>query len=299
MKKLILLTICLFLLQIVSNAQFSIELGNDTTYCLQSNSIDTLYLGTNLEIYNGKPPFNYAWECHLDMGKTGHYTASNFLNDSTISNPYFIEKYPFNSWIKYILNVKDSENNIAQDSIKVRFSNFGYSLISYTVNLCEGDSFQFDGIEYITGGISPLQFTWQPISGLSDPNSLFSWCKPDTSTDYYQVASDNIGCISDKNLLYRVRLQSLRINEELANNYNSIINPVQVGSNILFNNPLNNIAEISIYNMLGQKLSVVTTTNNSVDLQSFANDSDILIIMIRINDKIGILKYFTKLIYIY
>jgi hypothetical protein len=66
----------------------------------------------------------------------------------------------------------------------------------YEIWIDKGDSTQFLIDTFITGGIEPVQYYWQPGESLQDSTVMPAWAKPDTTTEYSLVATDAIGCIS-------------------------------------------------------------------------------------------------------
>ncbi len=58
----------------------------------------------------------------------------------------------------------------------------------------------------IGGGIGPLTYYWQPKTYLSDPDSLVTWCKPDSSIQYKEFAIDSCGCVSYIETVYDIRV---------------------------------------------------------------------------------------------
>ena len=183
MKKLLIAHFCV-LLSLTGFSQFAVDAGKDTTYCYSICSDKKLYLGKDIKIKNGMEPYTFAWECAVPVTSRLTFTASDFLNDTTQTVPYFVDHHLDQKWVKYILHVTDKNGDRAKDSLRVRFSSFGYSLGYQVIELARGDSFLIRA-GGVTGGISPLKFLqWTPTKGLSDTNNVFSWCKPDFSTEY-------------------------------------------------------------------------------------------------------------------
>ena len=161
-------------------SQLNVKLGKDTTYCVGLHP-DTMYLPQNITINGGIEPYTIAWECKVPKGLYEFYTASDFLNDTTILTPYFVNSHNPGKWILLTLHVTDSENNYVKDSIRIRFSTFRY-LPGYSVIEAEkGDSVLFNRSS-VGGGIEPLRFHWQPTIGLTNPHTLITWCKTDSLT---------------------------------------------------------------------------------------------------------------------
>lgn len=191
-----------------SSAQFSIDAGKDTTYCSEQN-FNSQILGAASKITNGKPPYKFAWECVYRLTDKLIFSASSLLNDTTLQTPTFKNIPVDQVWLKFTLTVTDSENNVARDSLSVRFSRFAYLTGGgqpwFYVE--KGDSillsFPNSGIG---GGIEPLTYYWQPKTYLSDPDSLVTWCKPDSSIQYEEFAIDSCGCVSFIETVYDIRV---------------------------------------------------------------------------------------------
>lgn len=164
-----------------SYGQLTVDAGKDTTYC---TGVGKMYLGRNVTIKNGVEPYSISWECEVPRGGLHpFYTASDLLSDTTAVSP-IIKGIPINNqWIKFTLNVRDSKNNCAKDAIRVRFSSFVYLTGYPGAQIKKGDSILFRNSS-IVGAIEPLEFHWQPKTGLSNPDSLVTWCKPDHTTLY-------------------------------------------------------------------------------------------------------------------
>ena len=206
----ILLFLISFLISTSTYSQFKVDAGKDTTFCTGQN-IDSLFLGATTKIENGTPPFSIQWECKIPKGLDAYYTASDLLSDTTILSPYFLYNTNHVEWIKFILHVTDSENNYAKDSIFIRFSKFGYLTGGGQTRFYieKGDSILLNFSDAgIGGGISPLTYQWQPKTYLSNPDSVITWCKPDSSIQYEVVAIDSCGCVSESVMVYDIRVLS-------------------------------------------------------------------------------------------
>lgn len=185
-----------------------VDAGKDTTYCSEQN-FNAQILGTTAKITNGKPPYKIAWECIYRIADILVFHASFLLNDTTLQTPTFKNIPVDQDWLKFTLTVTDSENNSASDSLFVRFSRF----VSLTGGgqprhyIEKGDSimltFPNSGIG---GGIEPLTYYWRPKTYLSDPDSVTTWCKPDSSVQYEEFAVDSCGCVSTIETVYDIRV---------------------------------------------------------------------------------------------
>lgn len=227
-----------------------VNAGNDTTYCVGLYSTD-IPMGLKINIQNGVAPYTYAWECKVPKGNYSFYTASDFLNDTTALSPSFTYPPGNNQWVTFTLHVTDSENNSGKDSIRLRFSKFGYLLGYPGVEINKGDSILLS-FSSIGGGIEPLKFHYQPEAGLSNPDSLVTWAKPEVSTTYDIIATDSCGCVSEPNTAYYVMVM---VSQELPDYY--------MGN---YSCSLSNCSK----NQLGQ-YDCVNTSNHSLRFEKTSN----------------------------
>lgn len=246
-----------------SHAQLTVDAGKDTTYCAGLYPHEMI-LGSQATIKNGVEPYTIAWEAKVELWQNRIYTASHFLSDTALLSPE-IKNHSINSGcITFFLNVTDNQNHTAKDSIRVRFSSFGYTTGYYEVNLQKGDSVLFHESS-VGGGIEPLSYRWEPTTGLSNPDSLVTWCKPDHSTSYNVIATDSCGCVSAPSMVYNVHVTPL-------------LNIVQEGTTIYFDNPNNQLAQIILQSIDGQKIGEFKTSENNFNtFQIIQNEGNYLI----------------------
>ncbi|MCF6332824.1 MAG: T9SS type A sorting domain-containing protein [Draconibacterium sp.] len=174
-------------------SQMTVDAGKDTTYCTGLN-IGTLFLGKNATIINGVEPYSYKWECKVELSPTLIFTASNFLNDTTIATPYFKD------WItdmepekiNFFVSVTDSLGNYAKDSINIGFSGCVCLTGTIVIYINKGDSVWLDASGGSYGKYE--KFFWEPEYGLTNPDSSATWCKPEVETSYSLVQIDTFGC---------------------------------------------------------------------------------------------------------
>ncbi|HET6557116.1 MAG TPA: T9SS type A sorting domain-containing protein [Prolixibacteraceae bacterium] len=248
---LMLISICLSF-SLNTHGQIIVEAGNDTTYCSGVYTTE-IPMGLKVKIQNGIEPYTYAWECKIPKGNYSFYTASDFLNDTTAISPSFTYPPANNQWVTFTLHVTDSENNSGKDSIRFRFSKFGYLLGYPGVEINKGDSILLS-FSSIGGGIEPLKFHYQPETGLSNPDSLVTWAKPEVSTTYDIIATDSCGCVSEPNTAYYVMVM---ISQELPDHY------MGKYSGILSNCSKNQLGQYDCVNTSNSSLRFVKTSNKS------------------------------------
>lgn len=266
--------------------QLFVDAGKDTTYC---SEIGERYLGKGVTIKNGVEPYSIAWECKVQKGSYSYYTASDLLNDTTVISPYFKGKPSSNQWITFIIHVTDSENNSAKDSIKVRFSQFFYLTGYPGSEIHKGDSILLRDSS-IGGGIEPFKFRWHPETGLSDPDILVTWCKPDVTTLYYIVATDSCGCVSYPNAAYYVIVLPTGLNE-IKNDTGNLLNIRQNGNMLYFNNPFKQEARITIYSINGVARYHLTMTDDHFETDHLLDSKGIFLVKISVGELTGSGKY--------
>jgi hypothetical protein len=61
------------------------------------------------------------------------------------------------------------------------------------VRIVPGSSIRLEG--RVTGGAAPVQYSWSPVTGLSNPLALDPVASPTTTTDYVLTATSGNGCV--------------------------------------------------------------------------------------------------------
>lgn len=265
-KVLITLVFSLFITSV--SGQFKVKIGNDTTYCYQ-NFKNGIHLAPHLKFENGQPPYTYTWttywEAEVPFIRKNIFTASDFVNDTTLSNPIFNERanniFGPSNWIQFILKVTDNNKNVAIDSINIRVSiiaDVPSMEYQYEIYINQGDSVWLDGAsDYM--GIKPYQkYIWEPTTGLSHPDSVQTWCKPIKEGGYEFSVFDSVGCQSAFTPLYQIRFKSTNI--DIINDEND--NIIQVGNAIHFNNQKAESTQITFLDLSGRIIHKTETKNH-------------------------------------
>ncbi len=281
-----LLVLCFsFFFTLSSHGQLFVDAGNDTTFCTGPNT-DSLIIGANVKIENGVEPYTIAWECEVNS-ILGLETASDILNDSTLISPTIINGcWVYTNGVKFTINVTDSVGNYAKDSINVGFSGCGCVLGYQVIFLNKGDS------TWLDAGIPGGRFTafyWEPSDGLTDPGSASTWCKPDTTTDYFIVSVDTFGCTCSCHS-YEIRIITTN-SEDFELHSKGNINPCQKGTKVYFNNAMNLEALISLFSLDGKLLHESSTFNDNFEVSRLLHKRGIYIVKISIGGNIGICKF--------
>lgn len=270
---------CTFLL-LTNNcySQLTVNAGTDTTFC-RGLYLDTFHIGKNMVIENGNEPYSYKWECEVKVTDDLIYTAGDFLNDTTIRSPFFIDYLTGSEWIKFYVEVKDAENNFAKDSLNVRFSGFSYLTAYIVIEAQKGDTLLFNQSS-VGGGIEPLHFYWQPVTGLSNADSLVTWCYTDSlnnySTNYEIVAVDSCGCISAPNQAYEVRIVPTDIHN-IHSEKGKQLRLRLSGTELFFENHKWLNSTIKVYALSGQLIFTSSSNNNHFDFEGILNSNNIYI----------------------
>lgn len=192
------------------NAQLKVDAGNDVKVCFPDNPlVARTQLGGFPVASGGIEPYIYTWSGKLpiyyDEDHIKWVKASEFLNDTTKSNPTFKSTDAPYDWVTFYLKVEDAAGNVEFDSVKIINAFIRIHLI-YMIprTIKRGDSIQFFGdVYYKDNKFLPMQYTLSPTYGLTDPTDLYGWAKPRTSTTYYLQVVNTAGCIA-KNEYLRV-----------------------------------------------------------------------------------------------
>ena len=276
----ILYLVCLILfIAKLGIAQLAVDAGTDTTFCTGSN-IELLQLGTNAKIENGIEPFIIAWECKIPKGLYSYYTASDLLNDTTVLSPHFKDYLTNNELIKFILNVTDSVNNYAKDSIWIRFSGCGCITGTIVVEINKGDSVWLDAGNESHGKYK--KSFWEPKYGLTHPDSSATWCKPEVNTSYSLVQIDTFGC-NCSCPVYEIRIISTEVNE-FNSKKDNLLEIRQDGTVIHFNNPFKKEAHITLYSINGIKKHNLKIAENYFELAGLLKEKGIYIVKISVGE---------------
>jgi hypothetical protein len=190
------------MISMASYSQISVDAGSDTTFCAGPYFSDTMFIGKNAKIKNAIEPYSVSWNCKVPLGLNSYLTASSILNDTKIVSPYIVFGPTITDSIKFYLTVSDHEGNFVTDSVCVHFSFYPLTNDYQVIYLSKGDSV------LLNGGIAEGEtdsIYWQPKEGLSNPDQASTWCKPDTTTDYYFIKVDPFGCACP-HLTYVVRV---------------------------------------------------------------------------------------------
>lgn len=236
------------LMTYISFAQCVADAGPDKVVCtgLGFNDIDSTSIGGNPTASFGVPPYTYTWSAYYEYDVANQifiYTASDFLNDTSVANP--VLKETFHDDLDFYLTVTDANNNVCRDTVRIRFSFFYGHLAYFQHYITEGDSVKLDyNSSNVGGGIGPLSFVWQPQHGLSDSTSQVVWAKPTQNEGYYLRVTDSAGCVAEGGTLYYIIVYPVSVSELLNNSALSI-----------YPNPTSDFVSIKSENLAEQKFT--------------------------------------------
>jgi hypothetical protein len=270
-----------------SFGQLTVDVGKDTTYCSDPGT-SSISMGLKVKIKNGVAPYTLAWECVVvPYGILKPLTASDILNDSTLISPTIknaIWIFTENK-VKFILYVTDHLGNRVKDSINVDFSRCVWILGYQVIEINKGDSIWLDAG---TPQGSVAAYHWDPSSGLSNPDSSATWCKPEVKTDYFLTSIYTSGC-SCSNQIYEIRIITTNTDSKINSENN--INPFQKGSRVYFNNNINQEALVSMFSLDGKLIHKCISNTNYIEASQLLPERGTYIVKISLNGNIGVCKY--------
>ncbi|MEO5674427.1 MAG: T9SS type A sorting domain-containing protein [Chitinophagales bacterium] len=126
-------------------------------------------------------------------GTSFAWTPATGLSDSSIANPVATP----DSTTTYIVSASDSNGCFSSDSVLIVVQPAGYAGADATV--CKSDSAQLSAF----GGIS---YSWQPVTGLSNPNIPDPLCYISATTTYTVTIISANGCVTTDELVVNVVL---------------------------------------------------------------------------------------------
>lgn len=281
--KFTLLAFALFSFFLNIKGQLSIDAGKDTILCM---CVDSLSLGGEPTAIGSNIPFQYQWKLLPYFLQDKQLFASDFLSDTTTSNPHFICNALLNDTLSFKLMVTDAVFNKRVDTVEVIISSIilGH-LVGYMPIINQGDSVQLNPVNIING-IAPLSYHWEPAIGLSNQNIKLPYAKPDTTTSYICYVTDAIGCESrDVN---DVIIIPTSLNTTQLAKYSSSVNPnpVKANSRLFISNESSENLNIQIINMSGKVISNDWFSGGYYEIGEKLKHKGIYSYIIRDNNKI-------------
>ncbi len=124
-------------------------------------------------------------QVHASGAEIYNWEPFDYFNDPTSADPYYTHFE--SSWIKVYMT--DSMGCMSSDSILITVNQLPFINAGQDTSMCAGDTIKLYG----TGSI---EIEWTPITGLSDPNIYDPFAFPETTTTYYLIGVDSLGCIN-------------------------------------------------------------------------------------------------------
>lgn len=242
-----------------AKTQCFVDVGSDTTFCEQ-DSIETLTLGSNV-VVTGEAPFSYSWSCYYEF--LGHiYTASDFINDTTVINPSLISGIDGEQL--FTLTVTDATGATCSDDIIISLYPFVNTLEVKQAYISSLDTTSL--YSAILGGTFPYTYLWSPDYALSDPTDLNTLASPDVTTVYSLLLTDANGCQAHDEFyvfVYPVGISELEQDEHTIT---IVPNPVKNTAQITVTNE-NNFT-LYIYDISGRLIKSLQSTNPTIEINN-------------------------------
>ena len=270
MKKIIF--ILSFFICFTGYSQLTLDAGKDSTICRPVSGFHPFTFGGNPTASGGAAPYTYTWECNYTY-TVGSYsallTASDFLSDTTASNPDLI--YSISDSVTFYLSVNDNNGATLTDSIKISFSNFGVHLAEYSTSILQGDSAFFGGVPNIFVLDTDPQtatYLWRPNHGLTDSTSYTNfWVKPTVSNSYYVTITDAVGCEVSGTPVFHVGVGTANIESLLNSDLQEVlIYPNPSNGKVTIEAEKSEYYELSIYDPSGKLVYQVLDISKSQNI---------------------------------
>lgn len=262
----IMLTPNLLFGQCVANA------GNDTALC----DFNEIQLGGNPSVFGGQAPYTYRWYIE-PIEILGHtFTASDFLNDITLSNPILTE----NGSDMFILEVTDANNETCKDTIKIYSPNWMITLDQKIREVQKNTPVALYTSVYSESSI--LSYLWSPTIGLSNPNIVNPIATLEESITYNLLITDSAGCeMSD---VFYIIINDTQINYNQTDNNKILIN--ETDENFICEITDFNNKYVTFYNVIGEKIKIIKFTANQLIVNKTEFKSGIYIFKLTDNNDV-------------
>jgi hypothetical protein len=252
-----------------SNSQCLLNLGPDQVVCNYLQGLEVRNVSSQVTITNGTAPYTYRWSTEKSYtigGNTYTFTASDFLDDSTLMNPNFISTN--GDPVHFKLTVIDSQNRVCSDSLTVVSSNFVTHLGQKNLYITQGDSVLLDGPNIQTS-IPIAKYEWVPARGVVHPDSIFSYAKPDSSVDYSITITDTAGCSANGGIFLFVTVYPVSVNElfDQKVKISTHPNPFQSVAHFTLEGIEEGTISVHFYDTKGQLVFIKRSNHNKFEIQ--------------------------------
>ncbi|MBN1116032.1 MAG: hypothetical protein JXA77_02425 [Bacteroidales bacterium] len=279
MQKIILsIGFLLFVTYLFGQKELIADAGPDKAVCVGLWEMDTIQIGGNPTAEGGDGAYKYSWETVNKISPTSDitYFASNYLNDTTLSNPKVIQR-PTGMELVFYLTVRDSSGNTSRDNVRVIFSQLKYNIGGPVSFVTSTDSVQLNSEELIRSNLPLDSVAWFPISSLSAPYNTQTWAKPTTSMIYNVYIQDTAGCSGVSTGGWKVEYLTKNNEEKIETTpfvyYNSVQRCFQIGGD-----SYNIQMRLTLHDLAGRKIFDEKLGSNIV---SFDTEETLIIYLIR------------------
>ena len=252
----------------LSSAQCIADAGNDTLICPASFPFTPFEIGGNPTATGGSGNYTYRWSTFYD-GTINDYFASDFLNDTTLSNPTV--ETSWDSTLVFHVQVQDDSGNSCKDSATIIFSSW-VCVLGECIYLIEPeDTVQLwpaCGSSFLL-----LSYEWSPQDNLSDPFVANPLAFPSATTTYSVTIEDSLGCQMVTHCDVIVNPSSISENVTNGLSVTVIPNPIDKSSVVQFDNPDYKKTQIEIFNSIGIRMVQTTTRGNSFEIGSLLHEA--------------------------
>lgn len=257
-----------------AKSQLVAEAGKDTVLC-KGNLVK---LGGKPSAAGGAGGYKYTWYCN-EYSWIKKY-ASDFLNDTTLSNPDYTVQFPD---IKFYLKVTDSLGNANTDSIFIGLSLWGtLDWCGYSFSVRKGDSVQICtdwGSQF-----GPFLYQWSPSNTLSNPIIGNPYAKPDKTTIYTVIISDTVGCVKSHQITVTVLPNS--INQTiLIESIEIYPNPFDKICMIKINIPEPTKVSLQILDISGKVLRIIKPETSTYELNKGDLPAGFYSVLVKLNNE--------------
>lgn len=180
----------------------TVDAGTDTNYCIALNR-DTILLGSNPTAHGGIKPYHYEWTVYsITTGK--EISILSEIGEDHESNPAIATLEFLHPAINDVfitkVTVSDSAHSVISDSAFIGISCIKFKHLVLCGRIVHNDSVQLD-LCNIDQGIAPFSYHWTPEKDISNPNIRNPMVKPDTTTAYFVMVTDSIGCSAEDEIM--------------------------------------------------------------------------------------------------